>query len=82
MEDIVVSWVILAGLAPFVLLNVLNEKLCGGCNLHSLLLYRDPGHQKREDAYVVDLSEDEAEVNPTQHNRRSLAVASHPYRKI
>ncbi|CAE8582816.1 unnamed protein product [Polarella glacialis] len=42
-------------MAPFVLLNSLNEYLCPGCSAHMLLVYRDPGHLARKEAVVVDI---------------------------
>jgi hypothetical protein len=47
-RDLIVSAVILLLLAPWVLLNSLNDYLCLGCSVHKLLIYRDGGHFARE----------------------------------
>jgi len=58
-RDILTSGLIICGLAPFVLLNSLNDNLCPGCSAHQLLIYRDPGHLARKEAVVVDILADE-----------------------
>merc|ERR1711971_1443328 len=47
-RDFFTSGLILAALAPWVLLNRLNDAACEGCSLHMLLIYRDGGHFGRE----------------------------------
>ncbi|CAE8697969.1 unnamed protein product [Polarella glacialis] len=54
-RDIACSSLIFWVMAPFVLLNSLNEYLCPGCSAHMLLVYRDPGHLARKEAVVVDI---------------------------
>mmetsp|Transcript_28400 Transcript_28400/g.81745 ORF Transcript_28400/g.81745 Transcript_28400/m.81745 type:complete len:600 (+) Transcript_28400:2-1801(+) len=54
-RDIGTSSFIFWTLAVGVPLNSLNEAVCPGCNLHLLLLYRDPGHLQRKEADIVDL---------------------------
>lgn len=58
-RDVLVSSLIMGVLSPFVLLNYLNEKVCPGCSLHQLLIYRDPGHLARREAIIVDMADEE-----------------------
>jgi len=55
LRDIITSSLIFWALAPFVLLNALNDCLCPGCSAHMLLVYRDPGHLRRKEAELLDL---------------------------
>jgi len=54
-RDIFTSLLIVLVLVPFVLLNSVNDALCQGCSAHQLLIYRDPGHLARGEAFVRDL---------------------------
>jgi len=58
-RDMFVSSLIMAVLSPVVLLNYCNEKLCPGCSVHQLLIYRDPGHLARKEAIIVDMADEE-----------------------
>eukprot|EP00931_Biecheleriopsis_adriatica_P039465 TRINITY_DN22569_c0_g2_i1.p1 TRINITY_DN22569_c0_g2~~TRINITY_DN22569_c0_g2_i1.p1 ORF type:complete len:2009 (+),score=358.66 TRINITY_DN22569_c0_g2_i1:92-6118(+) len=58
-RDIMVSSIIFGIMAPFVVLNSVNEYLCPGCNAHQLLIYRDPGHLARKEAEVFDIYDGE-----------------------
>jgi hypothetical protein len=53
-RDVLTSSLILIFLAPWVLLNSLNECCCFGCSVHKLLIYRDAGHFAREKLDVKD----------------------------
>jgi hypothetical protein len=61
-RDILVSSLIMAVLFPIVLLNLFNEKLCPGCSVHQLLIYRDPGHISRKEAVIVDMADEGSPV--------------------
>jgi len=51
-RDIFTAALILAGLLPLVLLNRLNHCLCPGLSLHNLLMYRNPNHLRKREAYL------------------------------
>jgi len=57
LRDMFTSLLIFWALAPWVAFNDLNDFLCPGCNLHLLLLYRDPGHLQRREAEFAELPE-------------------------
>jgi hypothetical protein len=56
-RDIFTSFLIVSVLFPFVLLNSMNDLLCQGCSAHQLLIYRDPGHLARKEAFVRDVAD-------------------------
>jgi hypothetical protein len=62
-RDIFTSLLIVLVLLPFVLLNSVNDLLCQGCSAHQLLIYRDPGHLARGEAFVRTIKSTE----PTAH---------------
>jgi len=57
-RDIMTSSLILAILSPFVGLNWVNEKLCPGCSLHQLLIYRAPNVQNEDQQEEEDWDEE------------------------
>mmetsp|Transcript_88617 Transcript_88617/g.280425 ORF Transcript_88617/g.280425 Transcript_88617/m.280425 type:complete len:713 (-) Transcript_88617:277-2415(-) len=69
-RDFLTSALLLGILAPFVLLNSLNEYLCSGCSVHQLLIYRHPGILARKVAVIDDLLGDsaagESDSSPTE----------------
>jgi len=56
-RDILTSLLIVSVLLPFVVLNSINDGLCQGCSAHQLLIYRDPGHLARTEAFVRDVAD-------------------------
>jgi len=72
MRDIVTSSLIFWALAPWVLLNSLNDFVCPSCSVHMLLIYRDPGHLKRKEADLIELSKartgEGADLEAPRHN--------------
>jgi len=48
-RDMLTTSGILAMMLPAVVFNSLNEMVCPFCNVHQLLIYRDPGHQQQKD---------------------------------
>jgi len=77
-RDLGTSAFILLCLTPLVLINSLNEKICPGCNLHTLFVYRDPGHMKRQEAVVYDVDDamDNGVVNARNFNAMLPTPAS------
>jgi hypothetical protein len=59
-RDFVVSGFILLVLSVLVCLNVINDCCMPGCSIHQLLIYRDPGHLKRSEAFTLDIENDSA----------------------
>eukprot|EP00928_Gymnodinium_smaydae_P041493 TRINITY_DN28077_c0_g4_i1.p1 TRINITY_DN28077_c0_g4~~TRINITY_DN28077_c0_g4_i1.p1 ORF type:complete len:1952 (-),score=281.40 TRINITY_DN28077_c0_g4_i1:28-5328(-) len=58
-RDLIVSSFIFWTLGLLVLINSINDACLPGCNLHMLLIYRDPGHLKRGEALVVNEDDEE-----------------------
>merc|ERR1711860_478253 len=58
-RDIFTAFLILGALLPLVLLNRLNRCLCPGLSLHNLLVYRNPNHLRKREAFL-----DAVEIGP------------------
>jgi len=64
-RDVLTTSGILTMMLPAVAFNSLNEMVCPFCNVHQLLIYRDPGHQHQEDKSVSFTHEsDDLEQQP------------------
>eukprot|EP00928_Gymnodinium_smaydae_P087395 TRINITY_DN71664_c0_g1_i1.p1 TRINITY_DN71664_c0_g1~~TRINITY_DN71664_c0_g1_i1.p1 ORF type:complete len:873 (-),score=164.17 TRINITY_DN71664_c0_g1_i1:85-2316(-) len=65
-RDLFVSTLILVCLTPVVMLNALSQALCPGCNLHELLIFRDTGHRRRQEATLVNVARAPSQTSMTQ----------------